>query len=316
MTAPANHPAPIIDVGPDVLTSGPGAIKLSPSAGEQKGGPVAYALCKASWAIHDYTSFYQWQLHPSKSKTDCGDPAETAVIIKRAARFLGADLVGITKARTPADFPFEVRSVIVMAIEMDYEACRSEPSLMATAATGLGYSRMAETASKLAVFIKELGYRAIPCGDDIAPSIPLAIKAGLGERGRNGLLVTKQYGARVRLCKIFTDLEIKADQPVLFGVKKFCASCRVCADACPARAISNAEQPEKWAVDTSRCARFWEDNATDCCRCIVSCPLNKPAAWEIDLNQSLADINLVSPFQPGVGSPRSKQRYVQSWWYK
>lgn len=317
LTASSNHPAPLINVGPDVLTSGPGAIKLSHSASEQKGGPVAYALCKASWAIHDdYTSFYQWQLHPSKCKTDCGDPAETAVVIKRAARFLGANLVGITKTRTPADFPFEIRSVIVMAIEMDYEACRSEPSLMATAATGLGYSRMAETASKLAVFIKELGYRAIPCGDDIAPSIPLAIKAGLGERGRNGLLVTKQYGARVRLCKIFTDLEIKADQPVLFGVKNYCASCRVCADACPAQAISNAEQPEKWAVDTARCARFWEDNATDCCRCIVSCPLNKPAAWEIDLNQSLADINLVSPFQPGVDSPRNKQRYVQSWWYK
>jgi epoxyqueuosine reductase QueG len=315
MTASANHPARLIDTGPAALSSVPGALNLSPAACEQKGGQVAYALCKASWVIHDYTSFYQWQLHPSKFKTDCGDPAETAVIIKRAARFLGADLAGVTKTRTPAGFPFEVKSVIVMAIEMDYEAYRSEPSLLAAAAAGLGYSRMAETAGKLAVFIKELGYRAVPCDDDIAPSIPLAIKAGLGESGRNGLLITRQYGARVRLCKIFTDLEIKTDQPQLFGVKNICASCRVCADACPVQAISKAG-PEECAVDAARCARFCEDNATDCCRCIVSCPLNKPAAWETDLNQSLADINLVSPFQPGVGAPRNKQRNIRSWWNK
>lgn len=40
--------------------------------------------------------------------------------------------------------------------------------------------------------------------NDISLSIPLAIEAGLGELGRNGLLITKDFGPCVRLCKIFT----------------------------------------------------------------------------------------------------------------
>jgi len=42
-------------------------------------------------------------------------------------------------------------------------------------------------------FIRNLGYEAIQCGNDTALSIPLAIDAGLGELGRNGLLITPDW---------------------------------------------------------------------------------------------------------------------------
>ena len=40
---------------------------------------------------------------------------------------------------------------------------------------------------------------------------PLAIMAGLGELSRIGILITPEFGPRVRLCKVFTDLPLQAD---------------------------------------------------------------------------------------------------------
>jgi len=55
--------------------------------------------------------------------------------------------------------------------------------------------------------------------NDTALSIPLAIDAGLGELGRNGLLITAEYGYCIRLCKIFTNLPLIVVCP-LINVKK------------------------------------------------------------------------------------------------
>ena len=86
-------------------------------------------------------------------------PEEMSRIIKKAARFLGADLIGIcrvhpnwvyshefnvlTREHYPIDLPEDSHNAIVMAVEMDYETIRSSPSGVAGAATGLGYSKMA-----------------------------------------------------------------------------------------------------------------------------------------------------------------------------
>jgi len=62
----------------------------------------------------------------------------------------------------------------------------------------------------------------------------LAELAGLGWRGRNNLLVTPRYGARVRLVSILTDLPLKTDRPYQ-GPR--CGTCKACIQACPAGAI-------------------------------------------------------------------------------
>ena len=55
------------------------------------------------------------------------------------------------------------------------------------------------------------------------------MQAGLGEYGCHGLVITKEFGPRVRFGKIFTDLPLSHDRPVKFGVKEFCDMCRRCA---------------------------------------------------------------------------------------
>ncbi len=118
-------------------------------------------------------------------------------------------------------------------------------------------------------------------------AVPLAIKAGLGEYGRHGLLITKEFGPRVRLGKIYTDLPLASDRPIRFGVKEFCEVCRRCSDACPVNAIpagepttkrhnqSNIRGVRKWSVDGEKCFSYWAAQNSDCAICVRVCPYNK-----------------------------------------
>ncbi|HJX23945.1 MAG TPA: hypothetical protein VJ574_06035 [Candidatus Bathyarchaeia archaeon] len=69
-------------------------------------------------------------------------------------------------------------------------------------------------------------------------SIPLkyaAQMAGLGVVGKNSLLITPQYGPRVRLAAIITNAQLTPDKPLN---KDLCGKCTVCEKVCIAKAIS------------------------------------------------------------------------------
>ncbi len=244
-----------------------------------------------------------------KSKKEASDS------IKRAARLFGVELVGITRRNKKWDysehynpmtheeiswdkFPFEPKSVIVLAVEMDYESIATAPSYTLEGAIGEGYSTMAVVAYQLSIFLKCLGYKAVAAGNDLGLSVPYAIQAGLGEGGRNGLLITYKYGPRVRLCKIYTELDfVEYDKPITFGAWSFCERCQRCADACPANAISKDLKPsmapthdnpekwfnnpgvDKWYLNAKKCFEYWCKANNSCGTCIASCPYNKPDFW-------------------------------------
>lgn len=236
------------------------------------------------------------------------DPSKLTREIKKVAKFFGASLVGICKLDRrwlysygyhrlrdepiqKIEIPENYENAIVIAIEMDYAGISCSPAHPASAATGLNYSKMAFIAGLLAQYIRGLGYQAIPCGNDTACSIPLAIDAGLGELARNGLLITPEFGPRVRLCKVFTDLPLVHDKPIEFGVWDFCMKCERCAQECPSQSImygkptekpnniSNREGLFRWPINAEKCFAFWAANHTDCSNCIRVCPFNKATGW-------------------------------------
>lgn len=279
-----------------------------------------YALRNASWNLEygfgsgnmkSNHGLYSWTHIAEKIKrfVETDGPVDLGLeentrIVKKAARFLGADLVGICYAHPnlvyshefdllemehrKIELPENCTNAIIMAVEMNYDSSRYSPDGISGASTGLGYSMQAVLANLLAVFIRGLGYQAVPSGNDTALSIPLCIAAGLGELGRMGLLITKKYGPRVRICKVFTDLPLHYDDPTLFGVERFCQTCKKCADHCPSKAISyedktnegpsisNFSGVRKWYIDPERCFLFWNKNWMDCNNCIRACPFNKP----------------------------------------
>lgn len=65
------------------------------------------------------------------------------------------------------------------------------------------------------------------------PDVVTAERAGLGFIGRNGLLITEEFGSWVYLGEIITDIELEPDARVPFG----CGDCTRCIDACPTEAL-------------------------------------------------------------------------------
>lgn len=63
--------------------------------------------------------------------------------------------------------------------------------------------------------------------------VAVAQRAGLGFIGRNGLLITREFGSYVYLGEIITSLEFEPDEKVAFG----CGECTRCIDACPTDAL-------------------------------------------------------------------------------
>jgi len=268
---------------------------------------LEYARLSAAWTVYDhFGGAFSWQKldGPDAIVEQLGtypvtNPTVMSGQVKDTAKIYGASLVGICKLDRrwvyacdmdgkPVEIGPPFRYAIVMAIAMDAAAIQDSPTFVAATATGVGYSRMAFSIACLAGFIRNLGYRAIPMGNDTALSIPLAIDAGLGELGRNGLLITPQYGPCVRLCKVFTDLPLEPDPPIQFGVAEVCARCRKCVEACEVDAISSDPEPSyrvacrsnnrgirRWAVDHDKCYAFWVENGASCTTCIAACPFTQ-----------------------------------------
>jgi len=63
--------------------------------------------------------------------------------------------------------------------------------------------------------------------------------AGLGSFGMNHLLITKEFGPRVRMTAILTDAPLETEENAqLPFINKTCSSCMKCIEVCPAGAIS------------------------------------------------------------------------------
>ncbi len=277
-----------------------------------------YALRNASWHLTDFvgehnfehsgkvegfTDMYSTHTPGPEEKVDISDSILVTKRIKKVAKLFGAGLVGIcnldqrwiyshnfnrkTHENKELDIPHHLNNVIMLAIPMDHQLGKTFPSAISGSTTGVGYMQSLGCATQLAQFITNLGFEAFASMNDTAQNIPLAILAGLGEYGRNGLLITHKFGPNVRLAKVFTDIPLECDEPTFFGVKEFCNHCRRCAESCPVKAIpAGAPQSEppnisshrgvtKWTVNAEKCFKFWTGMNSDCAICIRVCPYNK-----------------------------------------
>jgi hypothetical protein len=265
-----------------------------------------YAKMMGSWTVYDnFHDAFNWKKltdensnmnKPVLEKIKFKDREILSKEIKKTAIDFGAFSVGITKINPnwiylrnkeneAINIPDNCKYSIVMTVKMDGSAIKTSPKFTSCAATGLAYSKMAFIVACMAEYIRYLGYTAIPMGNEIALSIPLAIDAGLGQLGRNGLLITPEYGPCVRICKLFTDLPLNADKAIDFGVTDFCKKCNKCAESCDAEAIQKEKDPSfkircpsnnkgilRWAVNHDKCYNFWIKNGGECSNCIAACP--------------------------------------------
>ena len=240
-----------------------------------------------------------WDPDPLEPKAVQASPEEFTRCIKGFAGYLGAKKVGITQlnpayvyshiGRSPGPWgqPIELNhtQAIAICVEMNHQMIRHAPDSPTITETGYKYFEAGKIALLLARYINLLGYRARAHLDGYyrVMCVPLAAEAGLGELGRLGLLITPEYGPRIRLSAVTTDLPLVNDQPIVFGVQDFCELCKKCSDNCPSNSISaNGKElyqgVKKWQTNQDTCYRFWRTQGTDCAICVKVCPYSHPGS--------------------------------------
>jgi epoxyqueuosine reductase len=111
---------------------------------------------------------------------------------------------------------------------------------------------------------------------------PLAVRSGLGFRGKNSIIINPQAGSFFFIGGLALNIELKPDNSLKY---KDCGNCRLCIKSCPTNAISD------YKVDIKKCITTWNHDPVEnvpppiakyrktmslaCDICQEVCPYNK-----------------------------------------
>jgi len=218
-----------------------------------------------------------------------GTPEELSAAVRDFAMAHEADGVGMVPLDPLWVFKgYEITDtwVIVLAIAHNYEQLKQVPSNKENGAgvtdIGLQYARGTRASFALANWIRSQGYSANAYPGPNATAlllIPPAVASGLGELGKHGSMISRQFGAGVRLAGVTTTMPLASTKPDVFGADAFCTNCQVCTNACPPGAISDSKQMvrgvERWYVNFDKCIPYFVEEAS-CGICIAVCPWTRP----------------------------------------
>jgi epoxyqueuosine reductase QueG len=153
------------------------------------------------------------------------------------------------------------------------------------------------SAMLIAKKIQEAGYEAYPIPASqtinnrkmegaISHKLPANL-AGLGWIGKSCLLITPEYGPRVRLATILTDAPLETGEPLM----NRCGDCRDCVDVCPPKAFTGVafdpSEPRSVRFRVNLCSDYSQSRAKQlgeglCGLCVYICPygLKEPKLHE------------------------------------
>lgn len=212
-----------------------------------------------------------------------------AAAIKALAKDLGADLVGIASAETLNMFPPDprfpqtperispyCRSVIVIACRIPVAVFRAINPVAVQYMDMIVLRRMDRIAAKIARTLEDAGHSAFVTAAQETDwdyknasygrlsTRHLGVEAGLGTLGLEVNILTPEYGPRVYLTGILTELDLEPDQRI---TEQVCIgeSCARCLHSCPTNAVEHfninkracAEAAQEFGFMTS--LRLWED---------------------------------------------------------
>lgn len=196
----------------------------------------------------------------------------------------GVSSIGYTKL--PRRWVFQDKAVmydnaIVLTMEMDQDGINSAPSPSCMKTVMETYRDLGRINNHLAIFLRERGYGAHAGHplNGLALYPPLAQMAGLGWMGLNGLIITPEYGPRVRLGAVFTSIQnLPASKTNPHSwVRDFCENCRICHKKCPPDAflkdpIQHHDGRETY-IRNELCFPYF-NKYHGCSVCVKVCPFN------------------------------------------
>ena len=198
--------------------------------------------------------------------------APDAAAVKRRAIELGADLAGIASAATLNAFPPDprwpqtperilpsIKSVLVIVQRIPAGAFRAKTNVPVQYMDMLVLRKMDKIAYRIADELERQGHPAfVTAAQETDWSLKrasygrlstrhLGVEAGLGTLGLEVNILTPEFGPRVYLTGILTELELEPDQRI---TEQVCIgeSCSRCLHSCPPNAVLH------WGIDKRACA--------------------------------------------------------------
>ena len=150
----------------------------------------------------------------------------------------------------------------------------------------------------------------------------VARRAGIGFIGKNGLVISKEYGSYMFLGELITNLELEPDQPVDYD----CGDCNRCVEACPTSCLLGDS-----SMDAKRCLSFQTQDKGmmdlefrkkiktviyGCDICQICCPYNKgiDSPPVVDIDPDLAQPELIPFLELSNGQFKEKFGLIAGSW--
>jgi epoxyqueuosine reductase QueG len=227
--------------------------------------------------------------------------------IRKVAKAKGTDLVGFADVSkfpdgedntwNPRYYLPDAKTVIVMGLKLNdalwdrltgnYDVHSAN---LRSYLSHYNYDLLDFIAVQVARYIEDLGYDAYPIQARTEskrekvfigyfPFKETARLGGLGSMGKNTMLITPEFGPRVRLVTVITDLKIDVLRKPLFEktIEDICGDCTLCIDTCPVRALNYEDGVAK--IDQRKCQGYM-DVAQNCALCQGICIRGKEAAMK------------------------------------
>ncbi|MBY5035202.1 tRNA epoxyqueuosine(34) reductase QueG [Streptococcus gallolyticus] len=150
----------------------------------------------------------------------------------------------------------------------------------------------------------------------------VARRAGIGFIGKNGLVISKEYGSYMFLGELITNLEIEPDSPVDYD----CGACNRCVEACPTSCLIG-----DGSMNARRCLSFQTQDKGmmeeefrkkiktviyGCDICQICCPYNKgiDSPPVVDIDPDLAHPELIPFLDLSNGQFKEKFGIIAGSW--
>jgi reductive dehalogenase len=267
------------------------------------------------------------------------DPDRNADHLKAAAYYLSSDAVGLCEVPPWAWYSHDAggrpippyhSNAINLLIDQGHETMEgaSGDDWISVAQSMRAYLRFSMIGGIVAEQIRRLGFSArvhsVIDGDVLQP--PLLLLSGLGEVSRIGEVILNPFlGPRLKSGTVTTNMPVRVDRPIDFGLQRFCEQCNKCARECPSGAITAGPKLmyngyEIWKSDAEKCARYRVTNQAGgmCGRCMKTCPWNLEGLFAESGFRWLA-MNLpqaapvLAALDDGLG--RGSINPVKKWWW-
>lgn len=244
-----------------------------------------------------------------------------------------AELEEVTRGYRPEELVPGARSVVVIALKMVdavWDRLQGKKDFFSDVLrnylASYNYPRLDYLAIRTARFLEDEGYSAFPVdspsagrvrrldadGDGTATPLqrallsqgkgiwdtpfafkPIAAAAGIGAVGKNSLVISPEYGPRVRFVCVVTDAELERTRPAAVGKPgEICGSCHLCIDSCPVGALSFDEGSSRPIIDRAACNIYMD--YCQCALCQAVCPLGKKHRKKNGASPAIAT-NVVDP---------------------